>query len=184
MHIIDETLDVDLHGWTPVRDCGMRFVSIHHPHMPRPRNPIRASPQCHAYPAQVNVTPLRIPVGVARHPMKAGLAESEQVYRLPRSVSSKHNRQLTESHLTSAAPNAFQSTMCLSEPTCRLHPTLHIPYPIPQCLAKTWYARHPPCIHALPPCVAMRFSGSPHNPWHSTCTLKKKTHSHRALPST
>src|SRR5439155_17425185 len=24
LHIIDETLDVDLHGWTPVRDHGMR----------------------------------------------------------------------------------------------------------------------------------------------------------------
>src|SRR5712664_3524151 len=24
LHIIDETLDVDLHGWTPVRDRGMR----------------------------------------------------------------------------------------------------------------------------------------------------------------
>src|SRR5262244_431140 len=43
LHIIDEILHVDLHGWTPVRDRGMRFVSIYHPHMPRPRNPIRAS---------------------------------------------------------------------------------------------------------------------------------------------
>jgi hypothetical protein len=43
LHIIDEMLDVDLHGWTPVRDRGMRFVSIHHPHIPRPRNPIRAT---------------------------------------------------------------------------------------------------------------------------------------------
>src|SRR4030095_4427669 len=42
LHIIDEMLDVDLHGWTPVRDRGMTFVSIHHPRMPRPRNPIRA----------------------------------------------------------------------------------------------------------------------------------------------
>ena len=24
LHIIDETLDVDLHGWTPVRDRGLR----------------------------------------------------------------------------------------------------------------------------------------------------------------
>src|SRR5262249_10109436 len=43
LHIIDEMLDVDLHGWTPVRDRGMRFVSIHYPQIPRPRNPIRAS---------------------------------------------------------------------------------------------------------------------------------------------
>jgi len=41
--IIDEILDVDLHGWTPGRDRGMRCRQYTPSSNARPRNPIRAS---------------------------------------------------------------------------------------------------------------------------------------------
>jgi hypothetical protein len=37
LDIIDEILDVDLHCWTPVRDCGMGFVSLHYAQFHAPR---------------------------------------------------------------------------------------------------------------------------------------------------
>ena len=43
LRVIDEILDVALLVWTPVRDGGLRWRSIHYPQMPRPWNPKRAS---------------------------------------------------------------------------------------------------------------------------------------------
>src|SRR5262249_54412894 len=40
--IINKILDVDLHGWTPDRGRRMRWRQYIPPHIPRPRNPIRA----------------------------------------------------------------------------------------------------------------------------------------------
>jgi hypothetical protein len=31
LYIIDQIRDIDLHGWTPVRDRGTGFVSVHYP---------------------------------------------------------------------------------------------------------------------------------------------------------
>src|SRR5215471_8403902 len=47
LHLIDQIFDVDLHRWTPVRGWTWEGISIRHPHMPRPWNPIRASTERH-----------------------------------------------------------------------------------------------------------------------------------------
>jgi hypothetical protein len=40
LHIIDQILDIDLHRRTPVRVREMGFISLPHPQIPRPWNPI------------------------------------------------------------------------------------------------------------------------------------------------
>ena len=40
LYIIDQILDIDLHGWTPVRDRGMRCRQYTRSSIPRPWNPI------------------------------------------------------------------------------------------------------------------------------------------------
>ena len=111
---------------------------------------------------------------------------SEWVFRLPRLVSSQHNRHVTGSHLTSCSSQrltagllyASRRTCVVSNRRCTSLIPYHSAWPRRDVLAT---------LHASMPCTPsgadMRCAGSPHRTWHSTCTPQKTTNTHRARSS-